>query len=114
MAFQPPSQGFDLRAFFGQYQGFAYDPTEPATSEFRRLCDSLGLLGTGYTQATLRQDFADALGNQFTERYGTELDDFPAWRRLCQRIGIDPTAPESLETAQEVSPSSRNCGKWHL
>ncbi|KAJ3509035.1 hypothetical protein NMY22_g16427 [Coprinellus aureogranulatus] len=91
-----------LAAFFGQYSGFTYNPAKSATSEFRRLRNRLNLQGGGAEDRSFCQAFADTLGNQFNQKYGTEMSDISAWQRLCRRLGVSPI-PERVDEAQQVS-----------
>ncbi|KAJ3518915.1 hypothetical protein NMY22_g13443 [Coprinellus aureogranulatus] len=90
-----------LAAFFGQYPGFTYNPAKSATSEFRRLRNRLNLQGGGAEDRSFCQAFADTLGNQFNQKYGTEMSDISAWQRLCRRLGVSPI-PERVDEAQQA------------
>ncbi|KAF8988972.1 hypothetical protein BDQ17DRAFT_1373689 [Cyathus striatus] len=72
-----------LDDFFAQYPRFRYNNTAPEA------------------KVSLREEYKDALTKQFNTIYGTDLNDWDAWRHMCQMVNISPV-PDTLEACREV------------
>jgi len=98
--FQAPGP---LEVYFSQYPTFAYNTSEPPTSEFNRMCKSFGWHHPKHValKKQARKLFRDALTKQFNSKYGTSADDIASWQLLCNRLGIFPI-PNTLKECRQV------------
>jgi len=104
-----------LIEFFSQFQDFVYDPSQSATSEFKRLCKSSGWISSESLLSEVEDDeqtkkrrraenlFKNALVKQFNSIYGTDEDRLEAWKDLCGRLGVSEI-PETLTECRKVVP----------
>ncbi|KAG9127401.1 hypothetical protein FRC07_014211 [Ceratobasidium sp. 392] len=75
-----------LAAFFAQFPGFHYDPSQSVATEFKRLKES-----PQWPRRKIKQDrwtgsYRLALVLQFNETYGTDGDDLESWQNLCRVV----------------------------
>ncbi|KJA16359.1 hypothetical protein HYPSUDRAFT_193198 [Hypholoma sublateritium FD-334 SS-4] len=92
-----------LAAFFNEYHGFRYDPTESASSEFHRLC-ALKEWDRDEREDS-REQYRRALIQQFNLNYGTDVNALDSWHLLCTYIGIDPV-PDTVEECKMAVKST--------
>ncbi|KJA22723.1 hypothetical protein HYPSUDRAFT_138949 [Hypholoma sublateritium FD-334 SS-4] len=90
-----------LATFFGRYDGFRYNRSESASSQFYRLCDFKKWPKYASQRMNAHADFKQALTNQFNLNYGTNVDDLGSWQSLCMHIGIKPI-PDDLEECKKA------------
>ena len=95
-----PSQ---IAIFFQQFApGFQYRPSEPANSNFYRLCDLKGWKREDSERENAYQEFQNALVHQFNTNYGTDVNNLESWQKLCKQLRVKPV-PDTLDEAREVS-----------
>ncbi|TEB28863.1 hypothetical protein FA13DRAFT_1735374 [Coprinellus micaceus] len=93
-----------LETFFAQYAPqFQYDPLQAATEEFRRLVEVRGWGGRRMHMA--RDQFKDALVQQFNASFGRDENSLTGWQALCEVIGIEPI-PERVSEAKKIVKST--------
>ncbi|RDB30243.1 hypothetical protein Hypma_007080 [Hypsizygus marmoreus] len=88
-----------LVEFFDNYSLFTYDPTDSATSEFYRMCDLYDW--DEEEKGDAKENFRDALVQQFNATYGTDENDLDSWHTLCTVLDITPL-PEDLDACREA------------
>ncbi|KIK92733.1 hypothetical protein PAXRUDRAFT_791622 [Paxillus rubicundulus Ve08.2h10] len=91
-----------LAVFFSEFENFSLDPAAAPTDEFNRLLSTVG----NENARVLRDDFREALVDEFVAAYGKSNSLYP-WRALCGDIGIDPI-PETLGECQIARKSFVN------
>jgi hypothetical protein len=90
--------------FFDRYPDFDYDPSEPAMTEFYRMCAYFGWNRGNSERETARDLHRDAMVLQFNHIYGTDVNDIASWWKLCEDLEIDPL-PQGLDECRAVSCS---------
>ncbi|KAJ7253635.1 hypothetical protein C8J57DRAFT_1076776 [Mycena rebaudengoi] len=84
-----------LKQFFSSYPKYEYDPSGPASQQFRKLQSvykgDRGLY-TGYNRA---------MGLAFGALYGTDLHSIESWQSLCRAVEFDPI-PDSIRECQRL------------
>ncbi|KAJ2925073.1 hypothetical protein H1R20_g12026, partial [Candolleomyces eurysporus] len=91
-----------LEKFFKKYsRSFTYDYTEPATSEFQRLCEAVRWYPNSPKQQAAYEEFRDALVMEFNKNYGTNANDLKSWQKLCAAVRMDPI-PNNLAEAKKA------------
>ncbi|TDL17498.1 hypothetical protein BD410DRAFT_696001, partial [Rickenella mellea] len=91
-----------LDAFFARYPLFSsYDPSAPATTEFRRMCRFFRWGGYDDEKRKARELFQDALTQEFNEIYGTDVNKLASWQALCRILEISPV-PDKLKECRAV------------
>ncbi|KAI9842850.1 MAG: hypothetical protein M1837_006871 [Sclerophora amabilis] len=89
-------------SFFAAYPAFDYDSTAPIFEEFYRMCDFFGWNSKIYKDEkdSARDQFKDAMVEDFNDLYGTDVDDIRAWHTLCRTLYIVPP-PEEIEQCRK-------------
>ncbi|KAF4621471.1 hypothetical protein D9613_001220 [Agrocybe pediades] len=106
-----------LAKFFANYPEFTYDPSQPATSEFQRLCQcydwpakSPGKLSEldkddqsegKIERKKAEKGFKRALTRQFNSMYGTDEDRLEGWKDLCHKLGVKEV-PDTLSECRKI------------
>ena len=92
-----------LKDFFDRYDGFDYDPTQPPTSEFRRLCKSHEWVSpdSGVKQTPF---FRAALVREFNSMYGRADTEFHHYERLCRVLNIELVSVDECRQVRCSSP----------
>lgn len=100
---QPGDQANFIANFFAKHPPFQYNPNEPPTSEFKRLCTLFRSEGPAFRK-TAKEEFQDALTLQFNSIYGTDVNSLQAWQGLCHVLNIAPV-PAALNECRQVCPA---------
>lgn len=97
-----------LQAFFAGFAatGFTYKPSRSTKKNFDHLCKVSGWAGNSPARTAARQDFKDALVQEFNFLFGISGDDIAAWHKLCKAIKIDP-APDSVDECRKVGDATK-------
>ncbi|KAF8988974.1 hypothetical protein BDQ17DRAFT_1257362 [Cyathus striatus] len=91
-----------LDIFFTQYElegKYRYNKNTPITKEFRKLRKAYHWKGRVLSRK--RQQYREAIVDQFNSAYGTDVHDLNAWRHICQIIGISPV-PETITDCKKA------------
>ncbi|KAF9531002.1 hypothetical protein CPB83DRAFT_148912 [Crepidotus variabilis] len=98
-----------LRDFFDKWSDtFTYDPSEPSTSEFRRLCREQRWRGENPAKTEAESQFRYAITMQFNRNYGTDVNSLESWQRLCENVRINPIPDNVKEARQKVKQTHVN------
>ncbi|KAF8181847.1 hypothetical protein BJ912DRAFT_928858 [Pholiota molesta] len=98
-----------LAVFFGGYAPqFVYNPGNPATVEFYRLCDTFGWERHSAERDTAYQAFSTALTLEFNANFGTEVDNLESWQSLARHMGIVPVPSKLKACRNQVRMSHVN------
>ncbi|KAG9308519.1 hypothetical protein JVU11DRAFT_11863 [Chiua virens] len=91
-----------IQAFFASYAPlFQYNPTASSSLEFYRLCDQFGWHRRHPERQSVRQKFDDALVLQFNKIYGTKIQSYKSWKKLCRVTRIKPF-PGNIQACREA------------
>ncbi|KAF6748018.1 hypothetical protein DFP72DRAFT_1049826 [Ephemerocybe angulata] len=92
--------------FFSQHtkSGFEYDPSQPSSQEFKRLCDHNKWKPSQPESKVAKTEFSRAIIQQFNVNFGKDEKDLYSWQKLCQMVSIDPI-PDTVEEAREAFES---------
>lgn len=90
-----------LELFFAQYPSFDYGREASSSQEFYRMCDTFNWDREDLERQDAHEEFKTALVKQFSQIYGTEVEDIQAWRGLCLALEILPL-PGDVREAKEV------------
>lgn len=90
-----------MDAFYSNYRDFTPDPTVSLLANF----DALVLLRKwapgSRTRTAARNNFRNAMIEQFNATYGTDAGDLASWQNLCRVVRIAPV-PESITQCKKV------------
>ncbi|KAF8989172.1 hypothetical protein BDQ17DRAFT_1373496 [Cyathus striatus] len=110
-----PDSPTPLDIFFTQYElegKYRYNKNTPITKEFRKLRKAYHWKGRVLSRK--RQQYREAIVDQFNSAYGTDVHDLNAWRHICQIIGISPAVKhvhinlvDLVDTKRTGSPIKR-------
>ncbi|KAJ4229912.1 hypothetical protein NW759_003278 [Fusarium solani] len=84
--------------FFAKYSEFDYMGDKPLWDEFVRMGQHFKWQGP--KKAQVKNDFRDALVEEFNYVYGTDESSLESWGKLCQAMGL--CAPKTLKEAHKV------------
>ncbi|KAG8725503.1 hypothetical protein FRC12_001368 [Ceratobasidium sp. 428] len=77
-----------LIAFFSQYSGFQYDPSQSVVSEFKRLKQTAEWRRGHINRNKGYKLYNLALVLQFNETYGIDGNDLASWQNLCRVVRV--------------------------
>ncbi|KAM6527015.1 hypothetical protein FSOLCH5_003090 [Fusarium solani] len=84
--------------FFAKYSEFDYMRDKPLWDEFVRMGQHFKWQGP--KKAQVKNDFRDALVEEFNYVYGTDESSLESWAKLCQAMGL--CAPKTLKEAHKI------------
>ncbi|KAJ6576972.1 hypothetical protein DFH09DRAFT_1030899 [Mycena vulgaris] len=90
-----------LSNFFSSYPKFEYDPSGPASQQFRELRTVYKMKRSDPAANEAYHGYNRALGLTFSQQYGEDVDDLANWQKLCRTVEIFPV-PDSLEECERV------------
>ena len=93
--------GSHVFQFFLSYPDFILDEDEPPTREFLRLKELNHWEDDDEEYMEAREDFANALAEDFNVTYGTDIHNIDHWHTLCHVLRIDPI-PEGISACRKV------------
>ncbi|KAJ7455113.1 hypothetical protein FB451DRAFT_1143942, partial [Mycena latifolia] len=88
-----------LEEFFSAYPKFDYDPSGPASQQYKKLRTVYRLERGRPAAEAAYQGFNRALGLTFSQHYGNDVDSLESWQKLCRDVEIAPI-PDTLEECQ--------------
>ncbi|KAG8707082.1 hypothetical protein FRC08_000709 [Ceratobasidium sp. 394] len=94
-----------IKAFFSQYPGFDYDPSQPVMDEFYRMCDMFWPDRDDPERQDAREGIRDALTQQFNAIYGTDQNSPRAWQNLCDVLQL-ADIPDNLNKCRKLVRST--------
>ncbi|KAF8260808.1 hypothetical protein EI94DRAFT_1689434 [Lactarius quietus] len=84
-----------LDAFFSQYPNFQHQPSNSPVAEFDRLCEFHEWERHYQERKDAREEFQNAMREEFNGLYGSDENDIGNWYKLCHVLGITPL-PDTL------------------
>ncbi|KAF8260803.1 hypothetical protein EI94DRAFT_1747549 [Lactarius quietus] len=102
---RPPGVTTPLEAFFSQYPKFQYQPLNSPVVEFDRLCELHKWKKNDRKRRGTREEFQNALTEEFNDLYGSDENDIKNWYKLCHVLRITPL-PDTLPKCRAVSCKS--------
>ncbi|EIW80135.1 hypothetical protein CONPUDRAFT_105062 [Coniophora puteana RWD-64-598 SS2] len=96
-------EGAPLDDFFTQYlsNGFDYNPHNSSHHEYRRLCRHMEWDRYDPEREEAREQFKDALTQQFSVMYGEDENELAAWQSLCEAVELDGV-PDNLDECRDA------------
>ncbi|KAF8260807.1 hypothetical protein EI94DRAFT_874457 [Lactarius quietus] len=90
-----------LEAFFSQYPNFQYQPLNSPVVEFDRLCELHKWKKNDRKRRGAREEFQNAMTEEFNDLYGSDENDINNWYKLCHVLRITPV-PDTLQKCRAV------------
>ncbi|KAF8626945.1 hypothetical protein AX15_004623 [Amanita polypyramis BW_CC] len=102
------SQATHIAAFFERYPEFSYNPQTAVSAEFNRLVKFYEWERDSEEREEAWEGFGKAMGMQFADYYGSDVDDINAWQALCIALRVDPVPDTASECKQIVKSTHVN------